>query len=486
MNVSVVTRNSLSLPVGLGWTVCAAGALGIVATYWDESWHTDIGRDSFWTPAHLMLYGAMAVVGLAIAAWGVRVLVALRSLRATLSQRPVVTACLGGVTALAAAPIDNAWHDAFGRDAVEWSPPHMLVIFAAIAIALGALAGIDPNAAALRAAAGALLLANAEALVFEYETGVPQFTETLYLPIMLAAGLLAAHVIGRAVPGGAPVTLAVAGYAALRLLIIAALATLGRSTPDLPLAVLGLAVYDLPLPGRLARPAAAALATATLAWGASALRLASAHPDAVAITAVPVIVISTLVLALGSSRRSRAALPAAVAVLISGSALATGAGRAHAHDPGQGPAVATVDLTADTDGRGQITMTARLTDTGDCEHTTPIRLAARRAGQTFTGDLRQTGLCRYAGTVTVPGSGRWFTYVELREGDDNTEAWLPVDAGTAGQLTQTRVLYRPAGTGAGHRSAEIAAGTPIYLVGIALLGLGAAAVRRSPHRHHGA
>ena len=50
MNVSVVTRNSLSLPVGLGWTVCAAGALGIVATYWDESWHTDIGRDSFWTP----------------------------------------------------------------------------------------------------------------------------------------------------------------------------------------------------------------------------------------------------------------------------------------------------------------------------------------------------------------------------------------------------------------------------------------------------
>ena len=58
-----MSMKSLSLPAGLGWLICGAGAAGIFATYWDESWHTDIGRDSFWTPAHLLLYGAMAVAG---------------------------------------------------------------------------------------------------------------------------------------------------------------------------------------------------------------------------------------------------------------------------------------------------------------------------------------------------------------------------------------------------------------------------------------
>ena len=161
---------------------------------------------------------------------GLRVLLTLKSARRALAQLPVVAACLGGVAALAAAPIDNAWHEAFGRDAVEWSPPHMLVVFAVTAIALGALAGIDPNARALRAAAGTLLLANAAAVVFEYETDVPQFTEVIYLPILLAVGLTAAGVLRRAVPLAAPVLTACLGYAVLRLAIGAILALLGRST----------------------------------------------------------------------------------------------------------------------------------------------------------------------------------------------------------------------------------------------------------------
>jgi len=36
-------------------TVCISGGL-----YWDISWHMTIGRDTFWTPAHLLIqFGAV-------------------------------------------------------------------------------------------------------------------------------------------------------------------------------------------------------------------------------------------------------------------------------------------------------------------------------------------------------------------------------------------------------------------------------------------
>lgn len=122
----------------------------------------------------------MAVVGLVIvAAWGVR-----SSGGAALAAGHPVPAA-GGHGVLGASPrwrrgaptSDNAWHDAFGRDAVEWSPPHMSpVIFAAPPASPWAhWRVVDLNAAALRAAAGALLLANAEAPVSSSRTGVPQF-----------------------------------------------------------------------------------------------------------------------------------------------------------------------------------------------------------------------------------------------------------------------------------------------------------------------
>ncbi len=350
MSVSYANSSSLNLPSPLGWAVCVAGGVGIFATYWDEAWHTDIGRDSFWTPAHLLLYGAMAVVGLSIAAWGIRVLMILRSPRRAAAQLPVLAACLGGAAALAAAPIDAAWHQAFGRDSVAWSPPHVLVIFAATSIALGALVGVAPGARALRAAAGTLLLANASAVVFEYETDVPQFSETLYLPILLVAVLVVASLVHRVVPLRAPVTTTVLAYAALRLMIASILALLGRSTPDLPLAVLGLAAYDLPLRGQAQRLAAAGTATAAAAWGASALGLASQAPDAVALTAIPAIVVGALIL-LGTRRWTRVALPATLFLVASSAVLAATADRAVAHDPGEGTKVTDLLLSAHSDGR---------------------------------------------------------------------------------------------------------------------------------------
>ena len=112
-------------------------------------------------------------------------------------------------------------------------------------------------------------------------------------------------------------------------------------------------------------------------------------------------------------------------------------------------------------------MTATLA--GGCNHTAPVSVVARRAGRTITAPLHSTGACTYAGSLAVTERGRWFTYVELDDNGRRAEAWLPVDAGVAGHRAQSRTLYRPAGSSPGHRSAEIAAGAPIYLAGFLIL-----------------
>lgn len=466
---------SLALPGPLAVTVGVGGMGAIFATYWDESWHTDIGRDTFWTPAHVMLYGSMAVVGLSIAAWGLRVLVRTKSLRDTLGELPVAAACLGGVAALAAAPIDNAWHEAFGRDSVEWSPPHMLVIFAATAIALGALAGIDPSARFLRSTASVLLLADAATVVFEYEADVPQFNEMLYLPILLVTGVLVAGVIKRAVPLRTPVAVAVVAYAILRLAVSAVLVLLGRSTPDLPLAVLGFAAYDLPLRGRLPRSAAAAVATSAVAWTASVVGVASQPAASVGLVAVPVIVFGLAVLV--GTRLSSPWIAAAAFVVVSSSGFLAGtAERAEAHDPGQGEMISNIALTAITDKSDQVVMVA--TVAGRCDNVEPVALVTRRAGRTVSTALNPVGSCSFRGALRVPEPGRWFVYTEFKYSGRPAEAWLSVEPGKVSTLATSRTLYIPAGTQSSKQVEEVVAGLPIYAFGLGLVTLGILAQRR--------
>jgi hypothetical protein len=96
----------------------------LFATYWDDAWHTDLGRDQATIPPHLLLYGSVAVIGAVVAAWGLSGLRRSHSLAAVLRQLPLLLAAAGGTLTLAALPIDAAWHAAFGRDAVLWSPLH--------------------------------------------------------------------------------------------------------------------------------------------------------------------------------------------------------------------------------------------------------------------------------------------------------------------------------------------------------------------------
>ena len=127
------------------WTGVAGITSAFIGGEWDVSWHRSIGRDSFWTPAHLMiqLCGVLAAV---VGIWLVYqstfnrqsplrdASVSMFGLRAPLG---VFLAGWGGVAMITSAPFDNWWHAAYGLDVKIVSPPHTLLILGIRAVGLG-------------------------------------------------------------------------------------------------------------------------------------------------------------------------------------------------------------------------------------------------------------------------------------------------------------------------------------------------------------
>ena len=127
------------------WTGVAGITSASIGAAWDVAWHRSIGRDSFWTPAHLMIQfcGVLAaVVGLylvyqctfsrqsSLRAASVSVF----GLRAPLG---IFLAGWGGVAMITSAPFDNWWHDAYGLGVKIVSPPHALLFLGLRAVSLG-------------------------------------------------------------------------------------------------------------------------------------------------------------------------------------------------------------------------------------------------------------------------------------------------------------------------------------------------------------
>jgi hypothetical protein len=103
--------------------------------YWDISWHQTIGRDTFWTPAHLMIqFGAiLTAASSSMLIFGTtfgRNEAAKRASVNVLGFRGPLGAFIsawGGAAMLVSAPFDNWWHDAYGLDVKIISPPHMIL-----------------------------------------------------------------------------------------------------------------------------------------------------------------------------------------------------------------------------------------------------------------------------------------------------------------------------------------------------------------------
>jgi hypothetical protein len=122
---------------GIPWLVWANVVASVsIATglYWDISWHETIGRDSFWTPAHLLIQFGAIMAALA-SAWVImrttfgspaarQDSVGVLGLRGPLGA---FIAGWGGGAMVTSAPFDNWWHEAYGLDVKIISPPHILL-----------------------------------------------------------------------------------------------------------------------------------------------------------------------------------------------------------------------------------------------------------------------------------------------------------------------------------------------------------------------
>lgn len=128
------------------WCSVLAVTSAMIGIQWDISWHMSIGRDTFWTPAHIAIYMCGILAGISCAylilstTFGkltareanVRVL----GLRGPFGA---FVAAWGGAAMITSAPFDNWWHNAYGLDVKILSPPHTLLTAGIICVEFGSL-----------------------------------------------------------------------------------------------------------------------------------------------------------------------------------------------------------------------------------------------------------------------------------------------------------------------------------------------------------
>ena len=139
-----------AVPRVVAWHLLAvafASTSIIVGSIWDISWHRSIGRDSFWTPAHMAIYLGGIVAGLSCGWQVLRTTFAgdARDRAAGVSfwgfRGPLgAWVCIWGSFAmLVSAPFDDWWHNAYGLDVEILSPPHVVLAAGVFGIGIGAM-----------------------------------------------------------------------------------------------------------------------------------------------------------------------------------------------------------------------------------------------------------------------------------------------------------------------------------------------------------
>ena len=148
------------------WFLLFQAAFGLA---WDIRWHAAVGRDSFWSPPHLLMYSGVALAGVLCLAvvlvdsWRYRRGVpgvddrttwpVLGPFRAPLGF--VVAGC-GMATLLLAAPFDNWWHELYGLDVTLWAPFHVMGLIGASIAGIGLIYAFAALAVRARAAGPAV------------------------------------------------------------------------------------------------------------------------------------------------------------------------------------------------------------------------------------------------------------------------------------------------------------------------------------------
>jgi hypothetical protein len=129
------------------WSAAIAVTSTTFGLYWDISWHMTIGRDTFWTPAHLAIQFGAVLSGISCAYLILHTTFAAKthgrdpSVRIWGFRGPIgaFISAWGGFVMLTSAPFDNWWHNSFGLDVKILSPPHVVLATGIFAMGLGGL-----------------------------------------------------------------------------------------------------------------------------------------------------------------------------------------------------------------------------------------------------------------------------------------------------------------------------------------------------------
>ena len=273
---------------GLETATLAGVLLFLLGAFWDVAWHVEVGRDTFWSPPHLLIYlGVLIVLGSSAAAlvgaWRRRGDPGAAGAPGSGFRPPAgaTISAIGAVLALAAGPVDDLWHRLYGVDVTILSPPHLLLATGMAIATFGAIVGCARRAAravparlttlwpaerpgalpwargetGLYAGAG-LLLTVLTGILGEYDFDVSRYPIAWH-PVLLAG--LSAVALALAVRAGGRVgaaTLAATAYVFVRLLAQLELILLTGQRPQIPLLLVAAPALDLVLWGLTRTPAA--------------------------------------------------------------------------------------------------------------------------------------------------------------------------------------------------------------------------------------
>ena len=140
----MVTAGALSPSALIAIFGLACLPIGLI---WDISHHVTIGRDTFWTPAHILIQlgGIIPAIAFARVAFSMTfgrdpmhraASVSFLGARAPLGVWVTVWGCFAMLTS---APFDDWWHNRYGLDVKIASPPHAILGLGMFAVGMGVL-----------------------------------------------------------------------------------------------------------------------------------------------------------------------------------------------------------------------------------------------------------------------------------------------------------------------------------------------------------
>ena len=229
-----------STETAVHWSVYAvlfASTSVLLGVLWDISWHQTIGRDTFWTPAHLAIYLGGIVAGLTCGYRALRITFAgsaqerAESVRFWGFRAPFgAWVCIWGSFAmLTSAPFDDWWHNTYGLDVKILSPPHAVLAAGIGAIQVGAMlmalawqnraGGRDRRLQLLFIYGAGLLLLNGAVMATEY---IQRWDMHQALFYQVACGVFPFYLVSAARASAArwPATMVAAVYMAITMLML--------------------------------------------------------------------------------------------------------------------------------------------------------------------------------------------------------------------------------------------------------------------------